>query len=69
MKDNVHFLPAHPNMTVDQALGVAMRDDLQDVIILGYDQGGDLIIRSSHIKRADALFLIEKAKLHTMGVV
>lgn len=56
-------LNPHENMTVKQALGYAERnaDEYQDVLIVGYDQDGALLIRSSVISRNDALFLLLEA--------
>ena len=68
MKDNIHYLPPHTNMTVGQAFGTASRANLKEVIIIGYDEDGDFILNSSHMSRAEALFILEKAKLHTMGI-
>lgn len=68
MKDNVHFLAAHAHMKVDEAFSVAMRNNLTDVIIIGYGDDGDLVINSSHMTRAEALFMLEKSKMHTMGI-
>ena len=33
-----------------------------DVMVIGYDNDGVMIIRSSRMSRADALFMLEKAK-------
>jgi hypothetical protein len=50
----------HGSMTVEQALGCAK--DLQDVLILGHDQEGNLVILSSKISNAETIWLIEVAK-------
>ena len=42
------------------------KDNLQDVICLGYDADGDLIVRSSKMTRAEGMFMAEKAKEWTM---
>jgi len=56
-------LSPHVNMTVEDCLTYCNRNaaDYQDVIVIGYDQDGDLIIRSSHLSRADASFLLMNA--------
>lgn len=39
-----------------------MGERVTDVLIVGYDADGDLFVRSSHMSRAEAVFLLEKAK-------
>lgn len=48
-------------MNVDQALNIALKDDLQDVLILGYNQDNHLDILSSHMTKAEAAFMLMKA--------
>lgn len=56
-------LPATTTFTPKQALLSAMdfvdNDNLQDVLIVGYDGEGELIVRSSRMDRKDALWLAE----------
>lgn len=56
-------LPASTTFTPKQALLSAMEfvenDNLQDVLIVGYDGDGELLIRSSRMDRKDALWLSE----------
>ena len=56
-------LPASTTFTPKQALISAMEfadnDDLKDVLVVGYDGDGDLVIRSSRMDRKDALWLCE----------
>ena len=59
-------LPSN-NMTVKQALESAMRLDLSDVLILGYDAEGGLKVRSSRMTRAQALYLAELGRSHALG--
>lgn len=63
---NVIALPASVNYTPEQALLSALEftrcDNLTDVLITGYDSDGALIVRSSKMSRADAVFMLEKAK-------
>jgi hypothetical protein len=63
---NVIRLAASESFTAELALKYVMRkcydQDVQDVLIVGYDSGGSLISVSSRMTRADALFLLEKAK-------
>jgi hypothetical protein len=60
-------LPPSTTFTVDQALDDVKQMQLTDVLILGYDEDDALIVRSSRMTRAEALFLIELGKIHTMG--
>ena len=56
-------LPATTTFTPRQALLSAMdfadNDNLQDVLIVGYDGNGELVVRSSRMDRKDALWLAE----------
>lgn len=56
-------LPASPTFNPRQALLSAMEfadnDNLQDVLIVGYDADGELLIRSSRMDRKDALWMAE----------
>ena len=63
---NVISLPASVNYTPEQALHSALKANLTDVMVLGYDADGELFIRSSKMTRADGLFMAEKAKDWTM---
>jgi hypothetical protein len=59
---NVIGMPASTNFKPEQALHSALSLDLTDVLVVGYDQDGCLAVRSSHMSRAEAIFLLEKAK-------
>lgn len=56
--------PASDNFRPDQALKstMDMGERVTDVLIVGYDADGGLFVRSSHMSRAEAVFLLEKAK-------
>lgn len=60
---NVIALPASTNYTPEQALQSALSfgEDLTDVLVVGYENNS-LLIRSSKMTRAEAIFLLEKAK-------
>ena len=64
---NVVELPASNNYTAEQALQSAMKKNLTDVMVIAYDDDGDLFIRSSKMTRAEGLFMLEKAKEWTMN--
>jgi len=63
---NVVALPASATMSAEQALLSALEftreNNLTDVLIAGYDADGVLIVRSSRMTRAEALFMLEKTK-------
>lgn len=59
-------LPASTNFKPEQALASAAALDMTDVLIVGYDGAGDLVVRSSHMTRADAVLLLEFAKRWAM---
>lgn len=54
-------------MTVEQALAFVQRENLKDVLILGFAEDGEFVARSSNMSRKDALWLIEHGRRHTMG--
>lgn len=58
---NIISLPASESFQPHQALASAMDLDLSDVLIIGY-VGGELLIRSSKMTCAEALFLLERGK-------
>ena len=64
----VKVFPAHSRMTVEQALGSLSHLELTKVLIVGYTLENNLVIRSSNMPRETALWLLEKAKLHALGV-
>lgn len=67
--NNVLRLPASSTMTVDQALDSAKAMALVDVLVGGYDAGGDLVIRSSRMTRSDALWLAERLRMWALDGV
>jgi hypothetical protein len=64
---NVIALPASTSFTPEQALQSALNESLTDVLIIGYDNEGELVIRSSKMSRMDALWMTEKAKQWALG--
>jgi hypothetical protein len=64
--EKVISLPASVNYTPEQALKSALNmcegGGLTDVMIIGYDENGSLVIRSSKMSRADGLFMVENAR-------
>lgn len=70
---NVIALPASTTMTPEQALLSALEfaknDNLQDVLIVGYDGDGELLIRSSRLDRKDALWFAEQLRNYALGTV
>jgi len=59
-------LPASVNYTAEQALNSALMKELTDVLVLGYDSAGVLIVRSSKMTRAEVLFMTKKAEQWVM---
>ena len=51
-----------PLMAVQAVLTRCELDEVTDVLIVGYDSTNDFISFSSRMSRADAVFLLEKAK-------
>lgn len=70
---NVVAFPATDTMTPEQALLSALEfaknDNMQDVLVVGYDGDGELIVRSSRMDRKDALWLSEHLRKYALGDV
>jgi hypothetical protein len=64
---NVIALPASTAFNAEQALESAKALDMTDTLIVGYDQDGVLVVRSSRMTCAEAVFLLEKAKHWAMS--
>lgn len=66
---SVALLNPHENMSVGECLSYASleQEDFQDVIVLAYDQTGELIVRSSHMSRKDAVWMLLEALDHSRG--
>ena len=62
---NLIRLPPSTNLNAEQALQSALADaetkHLMDVLIVGYDEDGDLYIRSSRLTCSEAFFMANKA--------
>ena len=62
---NLIRLPPTTTMNAEQALQSALVDaetkHLKDVLICGYDEDGDLYIRSSRLTCSEAFFMANKA--------
>ena len=60
--NNIIYLKASTTYTPEQALNDSLTSYLKDVLIIGYDADGILVVRSSRMTCADAVFLAEHAK-------
>jgi hypothetical protein len=58
---NVIALPATTNLKPEQALNSVLQLELSDVPVIGY-KDGHLVVRSSKMTCAEALFLLERGK-------
>lgn len=66
MPAEVIELGAHDNMSPAECLDYVHRRaaDYQDVLVIGYDEEGSLLINSSHLSKEQANWLIDAAKMH-----
>ena len=67
--ENVIALPTGartPLKTLLSVMEFANNGNLQDVIIVGYDGDGELLVQSSDMSRADALWLVEHLRKHVL---
>jgi len=58
---------AHSRMTVEQAINSFKEAGFDSALIIGFNEDGDFIARSSFMSNKDVLWLLEVAKLDTMG--
>ena len=63
MSAQIIQLDPHENMSVNDCINYVSRnrDDYRDILVLGYDSDGDLVVRSSHMNLAEACFMFMKA--------
>lgn len=63
-EDKIIELGPHINMTVEQCLQLCLRQhkDFHSVMVIGWDHDGDLMLRSSAMKRHEANWLLDAAK-------
>lgn len=59
--------PASATLTPEQALDSARLANLRDVLVVGYNEHGGMVFRSSRMSRADALWLAEKMRAWALG--
>lgn len=57
-----------PRQALLSALEFSESDNLQDVLVVGYDAAGDLVVRSSRMDRKDALWLSEQLRQYALDV-
>jgi len=58
-----------PQQALLSALEFANNDNLQDVLVVGYDGDGVLLVRSSRMDRKDALWFSEHLRRYALGDV
>lgn len=60
MSAKIIQLDPHANMSVDDCINYLHRnkDEYKDILAIGYDENGELIVRSSHMSRAEAAFML-----------
>ncbi len=60
-------------LTADEAIAESKQANMTDVVIVGWREDHSLFIRSGGngkiLTRADTIYLMELAKLHSLGVV
>jgi plasmid maintenance system antidote protein VapI len=62
-----HLVTGSTDLTPEMALADAGNFDLSDVLVVGY-QDEDLVVRSSHMTRAEAVFMLLAAIDHARGI-
>lgn len=67
--NNVTHLGPHSRMTPEQCLAACGAEQWDMVVVVGFQPGRTSVdVRSSKMTREEALWVIEHAKLHAMGV-
>ena len=69
-KSEVIQLNPHERMTVEQCVGYLQRNygNLQDLIAGGVNADGQIVINSSAMSRAEAVFILLQALDHARGI-
>lgn len=71
--NKVHELPATvtftPELAIKSMLNFCESDNITDVLCIGYDSAGNLIIRSSRMDCKDALWLAEQLKIWALNTI
>lgn len=69
MADLVMLNP-HDRMTPEECLSHCAMDhsNFQDVMVIGYDRDGELVVRSSAMSRKDAAWMLLAALDHARGI-
>lgn len=68
MADKIsHLVTGSTSLTPEMALADAGNFDFSDVMVIGY-QDGELVVRSSHMSRKDAVWLLLAALDHSRGI-
>lgn len=70
MAGNVFQLDAHDRMTVDECAALASREaeGMRDLMVIGFDHDGRLVVRSSAMDRKDAVWLLLAALDYARGM-
>jgi plasmid maintenance system antidote protein VapI len=63
-----HLVTGSTDLTPEMTLADAKNFELDDVMVVGYDMDGDLIVRSSHMTRANAVYMLLAAIDHARGL-
>lgn len=61
-----HLVTGSSDLTPEMALDDAKNFDLTDAMVIGYEDD-KLVIRSSHMTRADAVYMLMRAIDHARG--
>lgn len=64
---SITHLKPHSKLTVDEAVAVAMRQDLTDILIIGYNTGNDLVVACSEMTNEQSVMMAELFKHKTLN--
>jgi len=72
MDDKVIELGPHTRLTVEDVLALVKREfdagNISNIVVAGERPGGKVFVRTSKMTRSDANWILDKAKLHSLGV-
>lgn len=68
-RDNVEYLDMATtlDLPVDRVIKGALEKDLEQVVVIGWDEEGNLYLASSTGRQADIVHLLEFSKLAILG--
>ena len=66
--DNVHYLPRDKDLPAINVLEGAIMENLQSVVLIGYDQNGNEYVASSFNSHKESAYLLARAHMRMLNL-